>query len=110
IESSNFSSVSVPSQSLSQLARGGKSKVSFGIKKPRFAAGRTIINPIKPPTNDGNSGPKYLATKKYGMVKLRPAKIANGQTFNPSTKERLAPKNRVKKPLKINGIKKPTSA
>ena len=55
----------------------------------------TINNPNKPPIIDGNSGPRKTPASKYGNVKLRAAKIANGTIDKPSVHDLFLPKNLV---------------
>ena len=63
-----------------------------------------------PPNIEGNSGPRKVATIKYGMVIERAAKIANFHTLKPSAKDRLAPKNRVITEVTNRGINVPAVA
>ena len=57
--SSSFIS-SLPTHSAGQSSRPAKSQVFFGIRKPFLAANVTIARPIRPPSNDGNSGPSSI--------------------------------------------------
>ena len=54
-----------------------------GMKNPFFAPMINTANPIKPPSNDGNSGPRNTAIIKYGATKHAPANNANGQISSP---------------------------
>src|SRR5699024_4200181 len=94
----------------SQLERGSKSNVSFGMRKPFLASGMTIASPVRPPMMDGNSGPRKFAVSEYGMTNKRPANSANGQTLSPSEKLRFLPKNFVSIADMNNGMNKPIIA
>src|SRR5699024_6832693 len=72
----------------SQLERGSKTNVSFGMRKPFLASGMTNASPVRPPMREGNSGPNKFAVSEYGMTNERPANSANGQTLSPSEKLR----------------------
>ena len=75
-----------------------------------FAANVTIVNPIKPPIIEGNSGPRNIPDSKYGIVKLNAAKIQNLNIDSPSVHDLLDPKNLVIIITSINGINVPQIA
>src|SRR5699024_3614561 len=95
---------------LSQLERGSKSNVSFGMRNPFLASGMTMTSPTKPPMSEGNSGPRKFAVSEYGMTNDSPANIANGHILKPSKKLRFLPKNFVSIADMSKGMNKPTMA
>src|SRR5699024_8017296 len=94
----------------SQLERGSKSNVSFGMRKPFLASGMTIASPVRSPMREGDSGSSQFAVSDYGMTNERPANSANGHTLNSSEKLRSLPKNLDSIADMNNGRNKPTMA
>ncbi|MNG41642.1 hypothetical protein D3C84_1309680 [compost metagenome] len=48
----------LPSHSLGHSLAGAKSQCFFGTRKPKWAAVQTMARPTKPPSREGNSGPR----------------------------------------------------
>ena len=70
----------------------GNSQVSLGRRNFLFAAIVTTVKPVKPPIIDGNSGPIKIPARRYGIVKLKAAKIQNLNMESPSVQDLFDPK------------------
>ena len=70
---SSSSGVMLPIQFGAQRSRAGKSHVSLGMRKPLLEVNMTSDRPIRPPSRDGNSGPRIAATRTYGTVMAKAA-------------------------------------
>ncbi|MCY1554264.1 hypothetical protein D9M68_908270 [compost metagenome] len=104
--SSSFISIA-PIHSAGQSFASAKSQVSFGSRKPAFAAGMTIARPTSAPMIEGNSGPRNTPAAMYGTTKQIPVKMANGATAKPSFQDWFLPKKRVMTITMISGMRIP---
>ena len=100
----------LPIHSLGHSFGSAKSQLFFGTRKPKRAALVTMARPTRPPSSEGNSGPRKTPVKAYGTVKATPAKSAKGSTSRPAFQLFSRPKKRVSIITMISGITVPTMA
>ena len=100
----------VPIHSAGHSFGSAKSQLFFGTRNPARAARDTTVRPSRPPSKDGNSGPRKRPARAYGTVKANAEKSANGTIGKASAHDLLRPKNRVMNITKNTGISVPQMA